>query len=718
MRFLTCSVVLLACAPAVAQRLPVTFEAVAEAKAHVPPEPVWSGDGKRFALREEKRIVLFDLQTLKETELVDLSALEKEIAPEEVTGMPFQWTNRGVKELPLQWAPDSSFIVFALSGEILRCELASRRVDRITRTGKAEQDPKLSPDGSRISFQRDNNLYVLDLASRQESALTGDGSPTLWNGRLDCVYPEELEIPSAHWWSPDGRSIAYLQFDVSAVMLYPHADVLGLRPLAEPQRYPQAGTPNSRVRLGIVSADGGKTRWIDLGAPADGLVGRVTWLPEAGSLAVHKMPRVQNKLELVRVEVATGRTRRILEESEDAWINLRDDFRFLSTSNGLVWGSERSGYRHLYLYRLDSRDAPIQLTSGDWEISALCCVDEANRSVYFTATAASVLERHLYRVGFDGKGFERLTREKGSHTVSLSPGCAHYTDTWSSLTEPPRTILRSTRAGPERIVRAANREETEKYDILPVEIVSFRGSDGALFYARLLKPAGFRPGVKYPAVAQVYGGPHAQHVRDAWRGADWDQVLAHGGFVVWQMDNRGTSGRGRQWETALRGRFGKRELADQLEGIRYLVSLGFVDAERIGVNGWSYGGFMTLYSLFNSPDTFRSGIAGAPVTDWRQYDTIYTERYLGLPGENEEGYRDSSPIYQAARLKGKLLLIHNFEDDNVLFQHTARMMKALQEEGKEFELMLYPQKTHGVTGKTRAHLLRIQTGFFERTLKP
>jgi len=707
----------MACAPAAAQRLPVSVEVVAEAKAPAAPEPIWSGDGKRFALREEKRIVLFDLQSRRESDLVDLASLEKEIDTVEDAGRPFHWTNRGVKELPLQWAPDNSFIIFPLRGEIFRCETASRRIERITRTRAVEQDPKLSPDGRRVSFQRDNNLYVLNLATRKESALTEDGSTTLWNARLDWVYPEELEIPSAHWWSPDSRWIAYLQFDVSPVMSYPHADTLGLRPVAEPQRFPQAGTPNSRVRLGVAPAGGGRTRWIDLGAPADRLVGRVTWLPAATSLVVHKLTRVQNRIELIHVEAATGRTRRILEESGEAWVNLRDDFRFLPDSAALVWGSERTGYRHFYLHPLAGGAGPIPLTSGDWETTALNCADAASRLIYFTATAVSPLERHLYRTSFDGRAPEKLTREKGSHTINMAPGCAYYIDTWSSLAEPPRSILRSTDGAVEHVLRAANREETDKYEILPVEILSFRGRDGALFYARLLKPAGFKPGVKYPAVVQVYGGPHAQHVRDAWRGADWDQALAHRGFVVWQMDNRGTSGRGHLWESPLRGRFGKRELADQLEGISHLVSLGFVDAERIGVNGWSYGGFMTLYSLFNAPETFRSGIAGAPVTDWRQYDTIYTERYLGLPSDNEEGYRDSSPVNQAAKLKGRLLLVHNLEDDNVLFQHTARMIKALQEEGKQFELMLYPQKSHAVSGKAKTHLLRLQTEFFERTLK-
>jgi dipeptidyl-peptidase-4 len=707
---------LLLLSPCLAQKKPVTVE-VAAREARRPPSPVWSHDGARFIVQREKKLFVHTVSSPDGQEFLDLASLESQAASAPPERAPFHWTNRNVREQPIQWAPDSSFLLISAKGDLFRFDWETGRTGQLTKTPATEHDPKLSPDGKHASFRRDNDLYVINLATGQETRLTRDGSATVINAGLDWVYPEELGLSTAHWWSPDSARIAYLQFDVSPVMLYPHADLLGTRPLAEPQRFPQAGTPNSNVRLGVVAVSGGPTEWFDLGEPPDGLLARVTWMPDASALAVHRLTRVQDRLDVLLFDLSTGRSRILVTESAKTWINLKDDFRFLSKSAELIWGSERSGFRHLYLVSRNGSGAARALTSGEWEITDLHCVDEESGAVYFSATAESPLERHLYRVRLRGGKPERLTREAGTHSVSMSPGCRYYLDTWSSLTEPPQSILAAARGELRTVIEAQDRKLSEEYEILPTEIVEFRGAGGARFYARLLKPAGFEPSKKYPAVIQVYGGPHAQSVRNMWRGADWDQVLAHRGFVVWQMDNRGTAFRGHEWEAPLYRRFGKQELADQLEGIRYLLNLGFVDAKRIGINGWSYGGFMTLYSMLNSPDTFRAGIAGAPVTDWLNYDTLYTERYLGLPCDNEEGYRASSPVHQAANLKGSLLLVHNFEDDNVLFQHTVRMAEALQRADKEFEMMIYPQKAHGVTGQFRRHLLQTLTGFFERRLK-
>jgi dipeptidyl-peptidase-4 len=299
----------------------------------------------------------------------------------------------------------------------------------------------------------------------------------------------------------------------------------------------------------------------------------------------------------------------------------------------------------------------------------------------------------------------------------MGPTAEYYLDDFSSLTEPPRTTVRSIGGEEWAVFRDADRKLIDNYLIQPREIVTFKAHDGTELYGRVIKPANFRVGEKYPAVVMVYGGPGEQTVRNAWEGADFAQVLAARGFAVWEMDNRGSSGRGHAFETPLYRRFGKTELADQLEGVRYLVAQGFVDPGRLGIYGWSYGGFMTLYSLLNAPDVFRAGIAGAPVTSWRNYDTIYTERYLGLPAENAEGYRASSAVEYAAKLKAKLLIVHNLEDDNVLFQNTLQMADALEQAGKIFHMVIYPQKTHGVSGQLRKQLLEETTDFFEKNLK-
>jgi dipeptidyl-peptidase-4 len=530
------------------------------------------------------------------------------------------------------------------------------------------------------------------------------------------VYPEELDLNTAYWWSPDSKSIAYLQFDVSREMIHPHVDLLGLFAKMEPQRYPKAGTPNADVRLGIVPVSGGATKWMDLGELRDRLLARIYWIPDSSGVLVMRLNRVQNELNLLAAQASNGVSRRVLEEKDPYWINIKDEFRWLPKRQQFLWPSERDGWRHLYIYDRTGKQV-AQLTSGEWEVTGVSHLDEASGRVWFQSTEHSPLERHLYSVDLSGGERRRLTQEKGTHTVSISPNGEYWTDSFSSYTEPPRTLLRDAAAAQIAVLREPDRKVGEEFEILPTEVVKFRGSDGAEFYARLIKPASFQPSKKYPAIVMIYGGPHAQTVREGWTGLSWDQVLAHRGFVIWQMDNRGSAGRGHLWEAKLHRRFGKQELEDQKQGVAHLISLGFVDKDRVGITGWSYGGYMTLYAMLNAPELFRSGISGAPVTDWRHYDTIYTERYLGLPSENAAGYRDSSPVHHAANLKGKLMLVHNFGDDNVLYQHNMQMQTELQKAGKHFELLVYPQKSHGVTGSLNRHMREAMTDFFERTLQ-
>jgi dipeptidyl-peptidase-4 len=698
-----------------AQKKPVTIEAITAPRGEEPGAIVWAPDGKRFVYEEGSKVFLYDLSSLVRKQLLSLAVLERVAVPTPESRRA-QWRNRRVREQKLQWSSSGSKILLAVKGDLFLFDLGSNQWEQLTSTQEPEEDPKLSPDGWRVAFRRGYELYTMDVTSRKIRRLTHDGTTTRGNARLDWVYPEELELGTAYWWSPDSRRIAYLQFDVSPEMQYPQADLLERPATPEPQRYPQAGTPNANVRLGVVAADGGKTRWYELGEPRDGLIARVNWLPDGRSLAVQRLSRVQDKLDLVRIEISNGKRTLIKRQSDPYWINLADDLRFLEKTPRFIWSSERGGFRHLYLYSMQGEQLS-QLTHGSWEVTGMVGVDEAGERVFYTSTEESPLERQLYSVKFNGEDRRRLTTAPGTHQVSMGPTCEYYLDTFSSLTEPPGKTLHANEGKKLAVFQEADRKPLEEYEILPAEIIRLHAKDGALFYARLLRPAGFRAGRKYPAIVMVYGGPHAQTVRNAWRGADWDQVLAHRGFVVWQMDNRGSGGRGHAWETPLYRRLGARELADQEEGIRYLISLGFVDPARIGIHGWSYGGFMTLYALLHAPDLFQAGVAGAPVTDWHNYDTIYTERYLGLPSENEEGYRLSSPVHSADQLKARLLLIHNFEDDNVLFQNGLQMAKALEKAGKPFEMLLYPQKSHGVTGDLRKHLLETTTAFFERELK-
>jgi len=358
-----------------------------------------------------------------------------------------------------------------------------------------------------------------------------------------------------------------------------------------------------------------------------------------------------------------------------------------------------------------------QLTNGDWEVERIAGVDEDLGRVFFTSTEQSPTERQLYSVSLDGTGKQKLTDGAGTHNPNIAPKTSYILDDFTSLASPQRSRLIKPDGGELREFRAASKA-AEEYDILPAEILPLKLADGTRLYARLLRPAGFQAGKKYPAVVTVYGGPGSQQVRNAWQGLDWDQVLAHRGFVVWQLDNRGSTGRGHKFESVLYHNMGAAELRDQKEGIDYLLSLGFVDRERIGMYGWSYGGFMTLYTGTHSPGLLKAAIAGAPVTNWRNYDSIYTERYMGLPEENPEGYRTSSTTASAADIGStKLLMLHNLEDDNVHFQNSMQMADALEKAGKRFYMVVYPQKTHGVGGAAYRQLLEETTAFFEENLK-
>jgi dipeptidyl-peptidase-4 len=696
------------------QKKPVTIDAAAKSPT---PEPaaVWAPDGTRFVSVAKSALRLYDLSKHKEADLADLKTLDEKAAA--APQAPFSWINRRVKEKTIQWTPDSKQLLVSRKGDLFLFDIATSEQKQLTKTPAVEHDPQLSPDGRRVAFQRGHDLYTMDLATSTTTRVTTGGTPTRLNGELDWVYPEELALGTAYWWSPDSRRIAYLQFDTSGVMEYPHGDLLRVRPVYEPERFPQAGTPNPVVRLGVVNATGGKTKWLELPGGTDILTARVTWVDGPSALAVHRLNRVQNELSVLRVDAANGKAAVLVEESDPAWVNLKDDFQFVDGWRGLLWGSERDNYRHLYYVEPALKTARA-ITSGNWEVTDLACVDTAAKRIFYVSTEAGPRERQLYSIGFDGSGKQRLSSEGGTHDVSFAPKCSSYLDTHSSITVPPRRSLHDATGKLTAVVSARQSGVAEEYEILPNEWIEFKAKDGDMFLARIIKPAGFDASRKYPAVVQVYGGPHAQTVRDQWRGADWDQYLAHNGFVVWQMDNRGSAFRGHAWEARVNRRFGKQELADQLEGIDYLIALGFVDPARIGIQGWSYGGYMTLYSLLNAPERFRGGISGAPVTDWRNYDTIYTERYMGLPQENEEGYKASSPVNQAANLKSKLMLVHNFEDDNVLFQHTLRMMDALQKAGKHYDFQLYPQKSHGVRGDAlRKHMYEAMAAFWNRELK-
>ncbi len=711
------AVVLCSCAPAAwAAKKPVTIDALMQ---HERPRAleqtaVWAPNGSAFVLEKNGALSLYDVPSGKSRDIIPLKKLESAAEPSERSPV-FDWTNRRVTETDFQWFSDGRQLLVSAGGDLFIVHLSNGSFEQLTKTAEVERDPKLSPDNKYVSFRRGPNLYTLDLATKSVTQLTRDGSDTLLNAELDWVYPEELDLSTAHWWSPDSRSIAYMQFDIAKEPVFPQVSLLSPHAVLEPERFPQPGDPNADVKIGVVPAAGGETRWMNLGEPRGYLFARVAWLPSGREIAVEKLPRIQNKLDLLIANIETGASRVFLHEEDPYWINVKGDLKFLPDGR-LLWTSERTGFRHLYLYGPDGT-LEKQLTSGDWEVDTIAGIDERQGRVFFTSTEASPLERQLHAVSLDGAHRQQITSGDGTHSVSLSPTAAYFLDDYSSLSTPPRRTLYRGDGTEVRVYKQPDLKDVNEYEVLPTEMVKVKASDGTILYARLIKPAGFQPGKKYPAVVMVYGGPGVQSIHNSWQGLSWDQLLAQHGFFIWQLDNRGSNGRGHAFESVIYHHFGVHELEDQKTGIQYLISQGFVDPQRIGMYGWSYGGYMTLYTLTNTSGLIKAGIAGAPVTNWHNYDSIYTERYMGLPESNEQAYEASSATSHAAGLDSRLLMVHNVEDDNVHFQNSVQMADALEKAGKQFFMVAYPQKSHGVSGPLRRQLLEETTEFFEHNLK-
>jgi len=709
--------------PAVAQKKPVTVEALGQAL-HVvrgaPAPELWMPDGKSFLIRQNNNLALYDCATRRSRTVLSLDEIDASAMTPPADNGPADWINRRAGLSPMQLSASGRELLYVDNSDIFVIHLNTGKWDQITRTPAIERDARLSPDGKTVAFRRGSDLYAVDVASKRETRLTRDGSDTLHNGAPDWVYPEELDLNAAFWWSPDSRSIAYLQFDTHAEPNYPHEDLLRLRAVYEPERYPQAGDNNATIRLGVVSPAGGLTRWYDLGDTRTSyLIARAGWMPGSRALYVLRFNRVQNRDTLFSIDAETGARATIFEESDPYWINLKGDIRFLDDGRRFLWTSERGagGYRHIFLYSNDGKEVQ-PLTNGAWEVTGILAVDEAGGRVFYTCNEPNHLEQHLYSVGLDGRNKRRLTQEPGSHSISTGPAGRYYVDTWSSLSEPPRAVLHAGDGSALGIYREQDRSALDEYEILPAEIVPFTTQDGVTLHGRLIKPAGYERGKRYPVIVSVYGGPGVgMPVHNAWPGIDIDQVLAHKGYAIWQCENRGGEGRGHDFETAIYHKLGVIELADQVAGVRHLIASGLADPARIGIHGWSYGGFMTVNAMLNAPGVFKAGFAGAPVTNWINYDSIYTERYMGLPKDNPEGYRDTALPAKAANLKGKLMLVQNFEDDNVLFQNSIQLASALELAGKQFEYMLYPRKAHDLIGLSQQHLNQMMVDFFERSLR-
>ena len=627
-----------------------------------------------------------------------------------------------------QFSPDGKTLLFPLGGDLYLYDLSKSgkaAVRKLTDKQGFATDPKISPAGRYVSFVRGRNLWVIDRASGAQRQLTFDGSETIGNGVAEFVADEEMGRHTGYWWAPDDSAIAFARIDESKVPVQKRYEVYPDRTEVVEQRYPAAGETNVTVKLGVIdpAAATPGARWIDLGKNEDIYLARVTWR-DPQRLTFQRQSRDQRRLELIETELASGKQRTLVTETSKTWVPLHDALRFLDDGR-FLWSSERSGFEHLYV--VDDKGRATALTSGDWPVDDLLAVDQANGWVYFSAGRESPTQLQLYRVPLKGGAIEKLSKQAGWHGATFAANASVYVDAWSSPTTPPQlvlhradgseiaTLLRNDLADPKHPYapfRAAH---------LPVEFGTVKAADGrtTLHYS-LIRPAGFDASKKYPVVVNVYGGPASQTVKQTWA-PDLNQYLAQQGYVVFSVDNRGTPRRGAAFGGALYGRQGTVEVDDQRAALHWLTSQPGIDKDRVGVYGWSNGGYMTLMLLARGEGDYACGVAGAPVTDWGLYDTHYTERYMDLPARNPKGYQAARVLEHVDGLVGenapKLLLIHGMADDNVLFGNSTVLMSALQQRGQPFELMTYPGAKHGLKGKDQLHRLRITEDFLDRCLK-
>lgn len=631
-----------------------------------------------------------------------------------------------------EWSPDSKHLLFDSQGQLWLYSLENETAVQFTSAPDPSSDPKFSPDGTRLAYLRKHNLYVRPLNGENEKQLTDDkdNDGNLLNGEVDWVYAEELDVRSNYFWSPDGQRIAFLQMNETQVPSYPIEDWLAPRASVDMEKYPNPGDPNPTVRLGVISASGGKPKWITLTDDPDIYIPRFGWVRD-GLLWAEVLNRAQTNLDLYFIDASSGRSRKVLTEADpDGWVWVNDDFKVLKSGKGFTWASWRDGTTQLYLYSFD-KDDPLaadaklerQLTRGNFEVlgnsrphSGIEAVDEAAGVVYFTCDKDDPRQRQLYSVKLDGSGLHRVSPEDGTHESTFSGDAKHYVDEFSANAIPPRMSICTVGGSCKTVWQSRN---VDDYDIIPSKSILLKAEDGTPLYGDLLLPPENPAAGKIPLVVYIYGGPAGQTVLNEWSHDLFHQVLAHQGFAVFTVDNRGTPGRDRKFQVAIRHQYGVVELKDQLTALDQLFAqYPQFDRGCVAIWGWSNGGSMTLYAMTHS-DIFKAGVSVAPVADWHNYDSIYTERNNGLPTDKTStSYSDMDLPKAAGQLHGSLLLVHGTSDDNVHFQNSVQMVEALIRAGKQFHFMIYPGKTHGVSGSVdQTHLFHMIDDHFERELK-
>lgn len=693
----------------------------------------WLGDGAAYTTLEApadsgkgRDIVRYDSRTGARTVLVPASALVPQ-----GDSVPL-----GVESY--SWSEDlGTLLIFTNSERVWRTNTRGdywtyeRATGRLRRLGGPAQPStlmfaKFSPDGRRIGYVREHNLYTEDLATGTITQLTSDGSRTIINGTFDWVYEEELGLQDGWRWSPDGSAIAYWQLNADEVRDFDMIDNTdSLYSYVVPVQYPKAGETNSAARIGVVPAGGGTTRWLDIpGDPRNNYPARMDWADNSTEVWVQHLNRLQNTNTLLIGNAATGAVRAVFTDRDSAWVETVDEFTWLDGGKRFLWTSERNGWMHAYSVARDGSDVRL-LTPGNFDVLGITAVDVKGGWLYYIASPGIPTQRYLYRTRLGGGGqAQRLTpaTQPGSHSYRVSPNAAYALHTWSSFGTPPASdfvALPSHRSLRELAPNTRLKERVAALRTGPREFFQVDIGDGVVLNGWIMKPPGFDSTRTYPILFYVYGGPGSQTVLDSWGGSTWlwHAMLTQQGYLVASVDNRGTGARGRDFRKVIYGQMGVIETLDQAAAARAIGRWSYVDSTRMGIWGWSYGGFMTLNTLFQAGDVYSMGVSVAPVTHWKYYDTIYTERYNGLPQENASGYDRGSPLSYADRLRGKLLVVHGTGDDNVHYQNTEALQNALVKANRQYTMMSYPNRNHGIFGgNTTRHLRTLLTEYIQEHL--
>ncbi len=691
-------------------------------------------DGEHYLLSEDEGLIAYSYKTgIKSSTLVEADKLIPEGQTKSIDYTDFELNADETKVL---FATETEYIYRRSSkSNYYIWDIKTQKLTELSKGGK-QRLASFSPDGKMVAFVRDNNLFTKDLSNGKELQITNDGlQNNIINGATDWVYEEEFGFSRAYFWSPNGSKIAFYKFDESKVKQYTITNYGALYPEQYQYKYPKAGEDNSIVSIYVCDAKTGFTKKMNIGEETDQYIPRIKWTNNSNLLSIQRMNRLQNKLEILICNGTTGINTFLTNESDKAlsietktplyseenkyYIDITDDLTFTKENNFFIT-SEKDGYNHIYYY--DKKGNLIsQVTKGNWDVTSFLGYDEKNKTVYYISSEESPINKTLYSIKIDGKGKKKLSSKIGTNTAQFSTNFAYYINTFTDANTPHYVTINSSDGKELKVMEnnSALIESMKEYGFAKQEFFTFKTSENIELNASIIKPINFDPSKKYPVLMYVYGGPGSQTVLNSWGWYDfiWYQMLAQKGYIIVSVDNRGTGSRGAEFKKCTYLQMGKFETIDQIEAAKYLGTLNYVDKDRIGIWGWSYGGFMSTLCMTKGADYFKMGMAVAPVTNWRYYDNIYTERFMKTPKENPSGYDDNSPINHVDKLKGKFLLVHGLSDDNVHAQNSMDLITALVNKNKQFEMQFYPNKNHGIYGGyTRLHLYNRLTDFILKNL--